>query len=68
MPEMVDDYTAAMLEREGKKITDLETEIVQAPFVQVIHFISIITIFRYLPYLPAIVMTSVAASMVCVRR
>lgn len=38
-PEMIDDYTAIMLEREGKKLTDLETEIVQAPFVQVIHFI-----------------------------
>ncbi|CBJ27091.1 Magnesium chelatase subunit D, putative chloroplast precursor [Ectocarpus siliculosus] len=34
-PNMVDDFTAAMLEREGKELSDLETEIVDAPFVQV---------------------------------
>lgn len=34
-PNMVDEFTAAMLEREGKELSDLETEIVQAPFVQV---------------------------------
>ncbi|CAM9593535.1 unnamed protein product, partial [Ectocarpus sp. 8 AP-2014] len=34
-PNMVDDFTAAMLEREGKELSDLETEIVEAPFVQV---------------------------------
>ncbi|CAM9346134.1 unnamed protein product [Ectocarpus fasciculatus] len=34
-PDLVDDFTAAMLEREGKELSDLETEIVEAPFVQV---------------------------------
>ncbi|CAM9318606.1 unnamed protein product [Ectocarpus sp. 4 AP-2014] len=34
-PNMVDGFTAAMLEREGKELSDLETEIVEAPFVQV---------------------------------
>lgn len=34
-PNMVDDFTAAMLEKEGKELSDLETEIVEAPFVQV---------------------------------
>lgn len=34
-PEMVDDYTAAMLAKEDKELSDLETEIIQAPFVQV---------------------------------
>lgn len=34
-PEMMDDFTAAMLEKEGKEFSDLETEIVEAPFVQV---------------------------------
>lgn len=32
---MMDDFTAAMLNKEGKQFSDLETEIVQAPFVQV---------------------------------
>lgn len=32
---MMDDFTAAMLKKEGKQLSDLETEIVQAPFVQV---------------------------------
>ena len=35
MPQIIDDYTAAMLEKEGKELSDLETEIVPAPFVQV---------------------------------
>eukprot|EP00904_Undaria_pinnatifida_P010858 jgi/Undpi1/6902/HiC_scaffold_21.g09377.m1 len=35
MPEMMDDFTAAMLKRDGKEFSDLETEIVDAPFVQV---------------------------------
>ena len=35
-PEMMDDFTAAMLEKEGKELSDLETEIVEAPFVQVL--------------------------------
>ena len=34
-PEMMDDFTAAMLEKEGKEFSELETEIVEAPFVQV---------------------------------
>lgn len=34
-PEMIDDFTAAMLEKEGKEFSELETEIVEAPFVQV---------------------------------
>lgn len=34
-PEMMDDFTAAMLEKEGKDFSELETEIVEAPFVQV---------------------------------
>lgn len=34
-PEMMDDFTAAMLEKEGKEFSELETEIVDAPFVQV---------------------------------
>lgn len=34
-PEMMDDFTAVMLEKEGKEFSDLETEIVDAPFVQV---------------------------------
>lgn len=32
---MMDAFTADMLEREGKELSDLETEIVEAPFVQV---------------------------------
>ena len=32
---MMDDFTAAMLEKEGKNFADLETEVVDAPFVQV---------------------------------
>ncbi len=32
---MMDDFTAAMLEKEGKYFSELETEIVEAPFVQV---------------------------------
>lgn len=32
---MMDDFTAAMLKKEGKEFADLETEIVDAPFVQV---------------------------------
>lgn len=34
-PETVDDFTAAMLMKEGKQLSDLGTEIVDAPFVQV---------------------------------
>lgn len=34
-PELMDDFTAAMLKKEGKNFADLETEIVDAPFVQV---------------------------------
>lgn len=34
-PGEVDDFTAAMLKKEGKTLSDLESEIVQAPFVQV---------------------------------
>lgn len=34
-PGEVDDFTAAMLKQEGKTLSDLESEIVQAPFVQV---------------------------------
>lgn len=34
-PEMMDDFTADMLEKEGKEFSELETEIVEAPFVQV---------------------------------
>eukprot|EP00903_Cladosiphon_okamuranus_P012770 g11938.t1 len=34
-PEMMDDFTANMLEKEGKEFSELETEIVEAPFVQV---------------------------------
>ena len=35
MPEMMDDFTATMIKKEGKNFADLETEIVDAPFVQV---------------------------------
>lgn len=34
-PENIDDFTAAMLKKEGKELSDLDTEIVDAPFVQV---------------------------------
>lgn len=34
-PELMDDFTADMLEKEGKDFSDLETEVVEAPFVQV---------------------------------
>lgn len=34
-PNELDDFTAAMLKQEGKALSDLETEIVEAPFVQV---------------------------------
>lgn len=34
-PELMDDFTAAMLKKEGKEWGDLETEIVEASFVQV---------------------------------
>jgi len=34
-PREIDDFTATMLEKEGKTLKDLETEIVPPPFVQV---------------------------------
>lgn len=34
-PDLIDDFTAAMLMKEGKELSDLGTEIVEAPFVQV---------------------------------
>lgn len=34
-PDSIDDFTAAMLEKEGKEFSELEREIVDAPFVQV---------------------------------
>ncbi|CAM9377700.1 unnamed protein product, partial [Discosporangium mesarthrocarpum] len=34
-PDQADGFTLAMLEKEGKKMSDLETEVVETPFVQI---------------------------------
>lgn len=46
-PEDLDDFARVMLAKEGKSLSDLETEIVEAPFVQVGSVTEVSTVCSY---------------------